>query len=164
MVYEPCVILKPECVHIARSARVDSFTKIEGGRGVDIGEFVHVGSYSHLNIGGGRLIMEDHCGCSSGVRIASATPDWNYLYVSAAEPEEHKHPVYYVTRICSYAVLFMGVLVVPGVTVGEGAIVKPGSVVTEDVPNWAIYQGNPAVRVGTRTIRTKVIPLNGRKR
>jgi len=36
------------------------------------------------------------------------------------------------------------VTVVPGVTIGEGAIVQPGSVVTSDVPSGAIAGGHPA--------------------
>lgn len=153
MVYEPCLILKPEMVKIAKTARVDSFCKIEGGKGVSIGEFVHIASFSHLNVGGGRVIFEDHSCCSSHCSVGGGSPDWSYLYISAAEPDEHKHTLHYLTRICSYAILFMGVIVVPGVTVGEGAIVKPGSVVTENVPEWSIVAGNPAVRVGTRKIR-----------
>jgi galactoside O-acetyltransferase len=36
------------------------------------------------------------------------------------------------------------VTVLKGVTVGEGAILAPGSVVTKDVPAWTAYGGNPA--------------------
>lgn len=156
MVYEPSIILKPEMVRIAKTARIDSFCKLEGGGGLTIGEFVHIASFSHLNIGGGKTVFEDHSGCSSHCCVGSATPDWSYLYVSAAEPSEHHHVRRMVTRICSYAVLFMGVVVVPGVTVGEGAIVKPGSIVYEDVEPWTIVQGNPAKPVGKRTITEKV--------
>lgn len=155
MIYEPCLILKPEMVRIAKTARIDSFCKIEGGRGVSLGEFVHIASFSHLNVGGGKLIFEDHSGCSSHVCVGSASPDWSYLYVSAAEPSEHQHIKRYITRVCAFAVLFMGAIVLPGVTIGEGAIVKPGSVVAEDVKPWSIVAGNPARRIGTRTVTSR---------
>lgn len=162
MIYEPCLILKPEMVSIAKTARIDSYTKIEGGKGVKIGEFVHIASFSHINVGGGEVIFEDHSGCSSHCSIGSGTPDWSYLYTSAAEPPMFHHTRKYLTRICAYAVLFMGVIVVPGVTIGEAAIIKPGSVVTEDVKPYTIMQGNPAVAVGKRRI-TDRYSLNGHK-
>jgi acetyltransferase-like isoleucine patch superfamily enzyme len=36
------------------------------------------------------------------------------------------------------------VIVLSGVTIGDGAVVMQGSVVTEDVPPYAIFAGNPA--------------------
>lgn len=36
-------------------------------------------------------------------------------------------------------------IVLKGVTIGEGAIVGAGSVVTKDVPPWTIVAGNPAI-------------------
>ncbi|KAG3078216.1 hypothetical protein PI125_g21040 [Phytophthora idaei] len=36
------------------------------------------------------------------------------------------------------------VVVVPGVTVGRGAVIGAGSVVTKDVPSMCVYAGNPA--------------------
>ena len=35
-------------------------------------------------------------------------------------------------------------MLMPGITVGEGAIIAAGSVVTKDVPPYAIVGGNPA--------------------
>jgi acetyltransferase-like isoleucine patch superfamily enzyme len=43
-----------------------------------------------------------------------------------------------------------GAVVLSGVTVGRGAIVAAGSVVTKDVPRYAIVAGNPAKEVGLR--------------
>jgi tetrahydrodipicolinate N-acetyltransferase len=41
------------------------------------------------------------------------------------------------------------VIVMPGVTVGEYAIVREGAVVTEDVPPYTVVAGNPARVVET---------------
>jgi len=41
---------------------------------------------------------------------------------------------------------FIGIssIILPGVTVGEGSLVGPGSVVTKDVPDYTWVAGNPA--------------------
>lgn len=41
-------------------------------------------------------------------------------------------------------------LVMPGVTIGEGAVVAAGSVVTKDVEPYAIVAGTPAKKIGER--------------
>lgn len=46
--------------------------------------------------------------------------------------------------------IFSNALVMPGVTIGEGAIVLAGSVVTKDVEPWSIVGGNPAKKIRER--------------
>lgn len=43
-----------------------------------------------------------------------------------------------------------GSIIIQGVKIGEGAIVAAGSVVTKDVPPYAIVAGNPAITKGMR--------------
>lgn len=47
-------------------------------------------------------------------------------------------------KICNDAWIGMNVIILKGVTVGEGAVVGAGSVVTKDVPAWTVVAGNPA--------------------
>lgn len=47
-------------------------------------------------------------------------------------------------------------IILPGVTVGRGAVVGAGSVVSKDVPDWAIVVGNPA-----RVVRSRRDQRNG---
>jgi acetyltransferase-like isoleucine patch superfamily enzyme len=43
-------------------------------------------------------------------------------------------------------------ILLPGVTIGEGAIVGAGSVVSKDIPAWTIAAGNPARVIKLRTV------------
>lgn len=46
-------------------------------------------------------------------------------------------------------------IILKGVTIGEGAVVGAGSVVTKDVPDWCVAAGNPAKVV------KKIRPISG---
>lgn len=46
--------------------------------------------------------------------------------------------------IKDYAWISYNTSILKGVTIGEGAIVGAGSVVTKDVPDWTVVAGNPA--------------------
>lgn len=41
-------------------------------------------------------------------------------------------------------------IILPGVKIGEGAVVGVGAIVTKDVPPWTIVAGNPARPIGER--------------
>jgi acetyltransferase-like isoleucine patch superfamily enzyme len=47
-------------------------------------------------------------------------------------------------------------VILPGVTIHEWAVVGAGSVVTRDVPQYAIVVGNPAKKIGD--VREKILP------
>lgn len=47
-------------------------------------------------------------------------------------------------KICNDAWIGMNVVILKGVTIGEGAIIGAGSIVTHDVPAWTMAAGNPA--------------------
>jgi len=47
-------------------------------------------------------------------------------------------------RICDKVWIGMNAIILKGVTIGEGAVVAAGAVVTKDVPPWTVAAGNPA--------------------
>jgi acetyltransferase-like isoleucine patch superfamily enzyme len=57
------------------------------------------------------------------------------------------------TRIGTHCFIGANALILPGVTVGDHAIVAAGAVVTKDVPSYSIVAGNPAkvIKTGIKT-------------
>ena len=54
-----------------------------------------------------------------------------------------------------YAWISSDVIILPGVTIGEGAVVAAGSVVTKDVSDYSINAGVPAKKIGERNKNLK---------
>lgn len=50
-----------------------------------------------------------------------------------------------------YAWLSCRTVILPGVTIGKGAVVAAGAVVTKDIEPYSIVGGVPAVEIGVRT-------------
>jgi putative colanic acid biosynthesis acetyltransferase WcaF len=59
-------------------------------------------------------------------------------------------------RVGDGAWIAAGAMIAPGVSIGSRALVRLGSVVTEDVPEDAIVGGNPALFTKTRVIEARL--------
>ena len=145
--YEPLVILRPENVWCAKTARIDSFVKLEAGDGMVIGEHVHIASYCHVGIGGGITILEDESCMASGSRLISGS---NIMgrgrSCSAVAPGIL---IYKYATILGYrAVMYAGSTLLPGLRVGENAVVMAGATVTKDIPAFEVWGGVPARKLG----------------
>jgi len=86
----------------------------------------------------GKLIIEDHVAIAARVTLViSSTP--NFSKIKTYAPIANGPII-----IEQDAWLGTGVIVMPNVTIGEGAIVGAGSLVTKDVPPFTIVAGSPA--------------------
>jgi len=151
-IFDWCVVLKPELIHIGPHTRVDSMVKLEGGHGAGlfIGAYVHICSFAHINTGGGTVYIGNYAGIASGAKILGGTNLPDAPSMSAAAPPEMQHVARMGTGIGAYAFVGANAVVMPGITIGEGAVIGAGSVVTKNIAPWTIAAGNPARQIGER--------------
>ena len=157
--------------HIGKSSVFKSRVRIIGAENISIGDFTTIGRGTLLSTwdvpyieGRPQLVIGSHVSIPENCHISAAqsviigndvlfgksvTVTDNAHGQSTAEdmalpPGKRnifsKGPV----RICDKVWLGDKVTVLPGVTIGEGAIVGANSVVTKDVPAHAVYTGIPA--------------------
>jgi acetyltransferase-like isoleucine patch superfamily enzyme len=135
--------------------------RIEGANRISIGDGVLIHEHAWLMARGGPLVIGDRSVLNrfvkvvvfGGITMGEGVIIGDHAYLSDVEyepghadvPPEHRpltqpQPVV----LGPYAALGVGVIVKPGVTIGERAYVGAGSIVTRDVPPHTLAVGAPA--------------------
>jgi len=149
----PLVVIAPD-VKLGKNVRFSKFINLYGcsiGDNTKIGAFVEIQKNSSV---GANCKISSHTFVCEGVTIEDNVfvghnvAFVNDTYPRAANPDgtlltEADWKVEY-TVVKKGASIGSGVTILANLTIGEGAIVGAGSVVTKDVPANTIVAGNPA--------------------
>lgn len=122
---------------VKSSVRVWLPWNLELGDYVALDECVNCYSVDKIRIGSSSIVSRETFLCCASHDITSSTIEL------VASP----------IQIASQVWLGARVIVLPGVTLGEGAVVAAGSVVTKDVASWSVVGGNPARFIKERILR-----------
>jgi acetyltransferase-like isoleucine patch superfamily enzyme len=97
----------------------------------------------------GSIHLGDRCVISHYVRLL--THDFSLDRVSERMGNDPSTEIKRVApiRVGDYAFIGLGVTLLPGVEVGNGAVVGSGSVVTRSIPADEVWAGNPARRISS---------------
>ncbi len=107
------------------------------GKGCFIGDNVRIDT-SHADM----ITLEDGVSLAGGSRLLCHQRDFTDYHVGS----DYNALGYSIKPIVLKKGCLIGMesFVLPGVTVGEGAIVGAGSLVTKDIPAWTVATGRPA--------------------
>jgi acetyltransferase-like isoleucine patch superfamily enzyme len=108
-----------------------------GGRCV-IGNYAWIGPQSYLDAR--DLEIDEYVGWGPGARALGSQHTGRPADVPIIQTDLEIQP----TRIGAWADIGVNAVILPGVTVGKGAIVGAGAVVTRDVDPFSIVAGVPA--------------------
>jgi maltose O-acetyltransferase len=127
--------LLAECGH---DVNIERGAHFGGGRGIVLGDRSGIGIDSQL-IGPVRLGRD----VMMGPRVTILTQNHAFSDLGRPMNEQGAAEVAPVT-IEDDVWIGMATIILPGVTIGTGAVVGAGSVVTKSIPPYAVSVGNPA--------------------
>jgi maltose O-acetyltransferase len=107
------------------------------GNGVRIGNNSGIGVNAHLR---GPVEIGDDVMMGPDVIILTS----NHNFEDLTNPMSRQGSTKKLVHIANNVWVGARVIILPGVEIGEGAILAAGSVVTKNVPNYAVVGGNPA--------------------
>ena len=130
-------------LNIANTAVLYGGFEIRAPWNISIGEGTIIGDESKLD-GRNGLTIGKNVNFSTGVWIWTEQHDLNDPYFQS---NNSGGPVIIKDR----AWVSSRTVILPGVTVGEGAVIAAGAVVTKNCQEFTIYGGVPAKQIGTRS-------------
>jgi acetyltransferase-like isoleucine patch superfamily enzyme len=115
--------------------------KISVGIGVTVNRGCEL--YGSMLAGNAHITIGDHCALAPRVRILSATHDYRRLDLPDTAAS---------VTIGRHVWIGAGATVLPGVAIGDGAVIAAGSVVTKSVAPFTVVGGNPARFIKNREL------------
>lgn len=136
--------------------------RLHVGKGVAVHRKVTLFHFRNLSIGshstiGPNCLLDNRFPLTIGSNVSIAHSTKIYTLGHDIDDDDFTakgKPVNILDNVC----IFSNVLIMPGVTLGEGSVVLTGAVVTKDVPAFAVVGGNPAkiLRYRKVTIRYRL--------
>ncbi|OGD63451.1 hypothetical protein A2160_02340 [Candidatus Beckwithbacteria bacterium RBG_13_42_9] len=130
-------------IKIGKGSTIHMFANFFEPKNIEIGEDTIIGWRAFLD-GRAKLHIGSHVTIASEVMIYNSQHDIDALDFHAIEK-----PV----RIDDYVFIGPRVIVLPGVTIGRGAVIAGGSVVSKDVLPMSVVGGVPAKEIRKRQVK-----------
>ena len=118
----PILIRKMGC-HVGKNTFFGDYVRMD----TSYADMIYIGDYTHIT-SGCRLLchQRDLTGYCVGDNAAELGYKTGEIHIGKG------------------VMVGMETLIMPGVTIGDGAIIGAGSIVTKDIPAWTIATGRPA--------------------
>lgn len=143
-------LVSPSSVSLGSHVRIDGFGVATTGP-LDVGSYIHIGSFSYLACRGG-LRIHDFANLSQGVKIYTTSDDYSGASMTnPMVPDEFKNVEMARVEIGAHAIIGAGSVILPGTIIPEGVAIGALSLVRGALEPWTIYAGAPARKIRPRS-------------
>lgn len=136
-------------INIGNNVRIDDFCILSGK--IQIGNYIHIAAYTSIYGGDSGVYINDFANISSKNSIYSISDDYSgETMTSPMVPEKYKSVLSAPVHIMKHVIIGSGCVILPNVTINEGAAIGSMSLVNKSTEAWKIYAGIPAKAIKDR--------------
>lgn len=135
-IYELAKVVAPEALEVGEDVEISDFVFLNAGEGTYVGDYSCIHSGTRV-VGGGELHVGRAVAITYNCVVVTSVPKHS-SHMSTCVPQSEKDVRSAPVRIEDEAFVGSNSVIMPGVTVGEGAVVGALSYVDEDVPAWTV--------------------------
>lgn len=143
-------IYSPKNIKIGNNVRIDDFCILSGK--IEIGNFIHIAPFCSLIGGKEGIVIEDFANVSHRVSIFAISDDFsgNFL-TNPTVADKYKKLQNGKVLLKKHSIIGTGTVILPNITINEGASVGALSLVKNNLDAWFIYAGIPAKKIKPRS-------------
>lgn len=152
LISDKASIYNPKNISLGSNIRIDDFCILSAGeKGIELGDYIHIACYVSL-IGSELIKLHDFVGISSKTAVYSSSDDYSGNFLTGPTIDNmfknlDNRPVIFH----AHSLVGAGVIILPGVEIGEGTAVGAMSLVSKSLEEWSIYSGVPAKLIKKRS-------------
>ena len=148
------VIDKNVCIPNLRNLYLDDLCYLGWGTEIYAPEgYVRIGRRCHIRgriLGHAGVEIGDYVGCSGTLLSLTDSHQGGYRRAGPMIPPEQRNLRRGKIIVGKDATIAQHSIVMPGITIGEGAVVAPFSLVVRNVRPWTVVSGVPATKIADR--------------
>lgn len=151
LISDKASIYNPSKITIGSNVRIDDYCVLSAGvGGINIGSYIHLAVYSCL-IGAENISLADFSNISSRVSIYSSNDDYSGVKMTnPMVPSKYTGVTHEKVYVGKHVIIGSGSVILPGVSLEEGAAIAALSLVNKNCEPFQIYGGVPAKKIKER--------------
>lgn len=152
LIHRSVILVNPAALTLENNIRIDAFTVITCGKAAcRIGNHVHISTHVFI-AGRAGFDLGDYSGLASGARLFTTSDDFSGNFLTGPTlAETQTNAAHQRITIGEHAVAGANSIVMPGGSLGEGAILGALSLTKCPLDPWTQYGGAPARRIKPRS-------------
>lgn len=148
-IYNLAKIINPQFAEIDDNAIILDFTFIDAKESFKLGKYSCI-TWQCVLEGWANIKIGDRCFLGPGTKVLGSTYEFNGYYTSEHLPEGTHATRFGDITIEDDAYIGANCVIMPGITIGEGALVGSNTFVNKNLDPWCIYVGSPCKKIGER--------------